>query len=404
MAYNPKTIIWEKRDKADEFKEKKRILIVGPASPSTGGIPSYIDDLLTSQLKDHFLLGLLDPLRVKKRIHKQESHFSLKELKASFEVLRVFLHVMRNFDPSLVHIHTSSYWGFYEKATLLAIAKTIFKKKVIMHVHGGEFDLFYRRSLCKALIEMITIWADRSLIVSKELKKSVGFDHMVHVDNSVKFDDRVLTTNKEQLREKYGIAKEKTVFLSVALLQERKGIHKTLEVFRNIHATRKDFIFIVAGEGPERENIIHFVETNRLSNNVKIYDYIFGQEKEEIFLLSDVFISNSMVESFGISILEAVSHCLFLVTTPVGIASSAANVFHGGNSIIVPIHDNEELERAILRVLDNKIDINAIAKKNFYDLKSRYDVEPVSRKISIIYEDVLGIRKSNEACKRIILQ
>lgn len=32
--------------------KKKRILVVAPASPSKGGVPSYIDELLSYQLKD----------------------------------------------------------------------------------------------------------------------------------------------------------------------------------------------------------------------------------------------------------------------------------------------------------------------------------------------------------------
>ncbi len=169
MNYEPKEILFENELWLKKYDGRQRVLIVGPASPSTGGIPSYIDDLLLSQLRNRFLLGVLDPLRVKSRFKKQRSHFSLKEVKLSLRVLKTFIKVIRKFDPALVHIHTSSYWGFYEKAALLGIAKTVFNKKVILHVHGGEFDLFYRKSPWKKFIDRIIRWADKTLIVIEKV-------------------------------------------------------------------------------------------------------------------------------------------------------------------------------------------------------------------------------------------
>ena len=37
-----------------KYSDKQRVLIVDPASPSTGGISSYIDDLLSSKLSEKF--------------------------------------------------------------------------------------------------------------------------------------------------------------------------------------------------------------------------------------------------------------------------------------------------------------------------------------------------------------
>ncbi len=221
---------------------------------------------------------------------------------------------------------------------------------------------------------------------------------MAAVDNSTRFDDRVLTMDKGILRDKYGISKERTVFLSVAILEKRKCIYETLEVFNNILAYRNDLVFIIAGQGPEKEKIFQFGNRHNLNNNVKIYDYIDGQTKEEIFLLSDVFILNSSSESFGITLLEAVSRGLFVITTPVGIASDAEKVFNSENCIVVPIRNNEALRNAILAILNKEIDTEMVRRKNYFDFKRRFDVAPVFDKIVTIYRDMLdnGIKITSE--------
>lgn len=391
MTYDPKTIIWERIEGPKEFERKSRILIVSPASPSTGGIPSYVDELVSSELREQFLLGLLNPLLIKKRSTIiQQSHFSIKEVIAALKVIATFIRTLRKYDPALVHIHTSSWWGFYEKAIILLIAKRIFKKRAILHIHGGGFYDFYKTAFSKKLVKWLLEQADKTLIVSKEIKEKLGLKESIAVDNCVRFNDTGLSISKSLLREKYEIPKEKTVFLSAALFQKIKGIDGTLVAFREIHRNREDFYFIIAGEGPEKSNIIGFVESNELTKNVRVMDYITGQEKEDIFLLADVFILNSTIEGLPVTQLESISYGLFLVTTPVGIASDAEGVLNDGNCIRVPIHDKEALKKAILLVLDRKIDIENITKKNFYNFKDRFDVVPVFMKMRQIYEEVLG--------------
>ncbi len=51
----------------NQLIDMPRVLIVGPARPSTAGIASYIDDLLSPRMRERFELRLLDPLVVKRR-------------------------------------------------------------------------------------------------------------------------------------------------------------------------------------------------------------------------------------------------------------------------------------------------------------------------------------------------
>ncbi len=390
MSYDPRKILFDHGLWLKKHNHKQKVLIVGPASPSTGGISSYLDDLLSSKLRDQFLLGLFDPLAVKKRFKKQESHFSLKEVKASLRVLRTFIKAIREFDPAMVHIHTSSHWGFYEKAIIMLIAKFIFKKKTILHIHGGEFGIFYKKAIPKNLMNWLIKEVNKTLIVSKMIKEELGLSKLILVDNCDRFESKVLSVDKLLLRQKYDIPKRKTVFLSAALLQRIKGIGDTLIAFRDIYKRREDFYFIIAGEGPEKDNIIDFVESNNLYKNVKVMDFITDREKDDIFMLADVFILQSTVESFGISLVEAISHGLFVITTPVGIASDAENVFNDRNCIRVPIKSTKKLQKAILKVLDKKVDIEKVMAKNFYDFKARFDVGPVFENMKMIYEEVLN--------------
>ncbi len=369
---------------------KPKVLMVGPASPSTGGIPSYLDELLASHLKDHFQLELFDPLILKKRPAKQKSHLSFRDLVAGIRVIGRYIKILRRCDPRIVHIHTSSYWGFYEKAVLLFIAKYIFSKRTVFHIHGGEFDRFYSQSPMKKAIEGIIRSADKALIVSKPIREILGSLNLTVVDNCTYFDDSWMRSDKSGLRKKYGIDSNKTVFISLVIFEKRKGIFETLESFKRIVDRRNDFVYLIAGEGPELSKMRAFVKENGLYENVKIFDFVSGQKKKDLLLLADIFILNSSHESFAMSLIEAVSNGLFVITTPVGIASKSENVFNDTNCIHVPIKDIASLKEVILKVLNKEVDTDKIRVKSFYDFKSRFDVSPVCEKMRLIYEDVLN--------------
>ena len=390
-AYNPKTIIWEKGCNLKEHEMKQRIMVIGPGSPFKGGMANYTENLLSSELKSRYLLGHFDPLEIKNRNYNKKSHLSLKELSAAFRVIKTLIRAIRKFNPDLVHIHSSSYWGYYEKALMLLIVKIIFKKKVLLQIHGGEFDVFYQKSFFKTFIDRTIQYADKTLIVSKMFKEILCNDHISVVDGATRFDDRVLTVEKESLRDKYGIPKEKKVFLSIAMLEKRKHVYETLEAFKDVLECRSDFVFIIAGQGPDEERIRQFVNRHNLNNNVRFLDYIEGIEKEETLLLSDVFIFNSSNDSFGITLLEAVSHCLFVISTPVGIASDDDKVFNNENCIIIPINNNQALRNSIIAILDDTVDTDKIIRNNYFNFKKRFDNIPVFYNISTIYRHMLDI-------------
>ena len=66
----------------------------------------------------------------------------------------------------IVHIHTASYNSFWRSALYVRFAR-LFKKKVILHIHGGDFKNFYNESkekvsaildMCDCLITLSSSW------------------------------------------------------------------------------------------------------------------------------------------------------------------------------------------------------------------------------------------------------
>jgi glycosyltransferase involved in cell wall biosynthesis len=72
----------------------------------------------------------------------------------------------------IVHIHSASYRSFHRKYLFFIIAKKIFRKRVIFHVHGAVFHLFYNKAnkRLKKKIRYLIEGADLVICLSQEWK------------------------------------------------------------------------------------------------------------------------------------------------------------------------------------------------------------------------------------------
>ena len=108
-------------------------------------------------------------------------------------------------------------------------------------------------------------------------------------------------------------------------------------------------ILILAGNGPEKENLEQAIIEKKLEKNVKLIGYVTNlQEYQHI---SDIAISCSKREGLPLNIVEAM-----LSGTPVVATMNRGHrelIQDGVNGFIIEINDNQELKNRILNLLDD---------------------------------------------------
>jgi glycosyltransferase involved in cell wall biosynthesis/predicted SAM-dependent methyltransferase len=100
----------------------------------------------------------------------------------------------------------------------------------------------------------------------------------------------------------------KCVLLSLGRLVERKGVHWFIE--NVVTELPNNFVYLVAGDGPNRNKIYHQIKELKLENKVYLLGEVSGPIKESLFTHSDLFIQPNIPikgdpEGFGITQLEA---------------------------------------------------------------------------------------------------
>jgi glycosyltransferase involved in cell wall biosynthesis len=171
------------------------------------------------------------------------------------------------------------------------------------------------------------------------------------------------------------------VFGTIARLDKIKGhiyILKALKRLKNDGIKLPVFIFV--GNGPERENLEHFIRDNSLSNIKFVGETLnIGQYLKQI----DVFVLPSLSEGLGIAIIEA------LVAKKLVIASNVDGIKelikHNNTGILVELKNSDDLYRSIKWVLENKNEALKLRTRSFEWINNNrhlFDIRDVSKKYS----------------------
>lgn len=139
--------------------------------------------------------------------------------------------------------------------------------------------------------------------------KKLGFKNkIINIPNSIKIP-------KVNLKIKFKIKKKKRI-LFLNRIHEKKGISELLNAWKHIHNKYLDWELVICGfdENGYKDKMI------KLSNDLKLNrvvwkDFVMGKDKDKLFRSSDLFVLLSHSENFGLSIAEALSFGLPVITT-----------------------------------------------------------------------------------------
>jgi len=224
-------------------------------------------------------------------------------------LLKAFRYAPRKY--RIVHIHTASYSDFFRNIPFVLLFK-LMGKKVLLHIHGGEFEKFHAAN--KRTVNFVCRKTDALATVSTYFVKFLQREHLNrHVEL---LHNSIAPTNTSHQR---GCHPSNTLFLSYfGAIDNLKGVFDVIEAV----ALCKKWLdrkieFHIGGKG-DTDRMNAMIERLGLQGIV-IYDGWLG-EKEKTTLLekSDIFLQPSVFESFGISILEALGHGVPVITTAVG--------------------------------------------------------------------------------------
>lgn len=165
------------------------------------------------------------------------------------------------------------------------------------------------------------------------------------------------------------------VLCSVSRLIARKGI--AWFVAEVMPLLPENYLYVVAGDGPERAAIVAAVAQHKLANRVAVVGRISEDDKHALFELANLYVMPNLpvpgdAEGFGISIIEAGARGLACVAARVeGIPDA---VVEGRSGTLVPANDARAFAAAIRGADFSRAEVSKAVREH-YDwkiLRERY--------------------------------
>lgn len=206
-------------------------------------------------------------------------------------------------------------------APLGVILKFFLRRPVVMSVHG--LDVTYKSGLYQRIARFSFPRIDRIVVGSgqtmAELEARFPGLNPARVtygvrDNFYAASDR--QSFRQQLAQELGVdakaLQDKTVLVTTGRLVTRKGVAWFVDNVMPKLTKRADVLYLVAGNGPDKERIESLVSEHKLDSSVRLLGYISDDMRNLLYNAADFFVMPNIpvpgdMEGFGLVALEAAS-------------------------------------------------------------------------------------------------
>ena len=153
--------------------------------------------------------------------------------------------------------------------------------------------------------------------------------------------------NRHEARERLGLPADAFVVSLVARLSQEKGIDTLIGAVARLDQRDPAPWLVICGEGDQRASLEPIAE-QRLGDRARFLGWLDDEMVDHVYEASDVFVLPSRMEGWPLTLMEAASHGVPSIGTPVGGVPEL--VLDGRTGLLVPPGDEADLASAIDRL------------------------------------------------------
>jgi len=377
--------------------QKLRILFIGPTPPPYHGVTVMNKILLNSRFCDVFNVDVIET-NYSNKITDLNS-LSLEKISKLFSHIQLSIQNLSNNNYDFICYPINFTRNALLRDFILLSVIKLFPYKIIYYTHGNNLPGFIQNEnpLIKMVIRKAIRYAKGAIVVGENLRFNYkGFlpdELVVPVHHGM--ESFVNKPNARQVSDEIRV-----LYLSNLVLT--KGFFVLIQAISEVIKHVQNIKFIFAGEwenSQTKEMVIGYIEENNLSEFIEFKGRVIGDDKEQIYFDSDIFVFPTFypLETFGIVNLEAMQAGLPIITTGRGAIPEV--IEEGKNGFIVPEQNPEAIADKIILLAKNKALRENIKNNNFKRFKDFYTKEKYAQRMidAFFYFDKKLNRKNQTA-------
>lgn len=212
--------------------------------------------------------------------------------------------------------------------------------------------------------------------------------------NTAKFAEIRLKADRAAVRRKYGLSEDRLLILTVGRYHPKKGFDEIPEIAKILAGKNIAFNWAVVGKNcgqiaakfPECQSL----GIKTIENFAKSGGDVFSlpsAELMELYCAADIFVLPTLIETFGMVLVEAMAAGLPIVTTD---APGVRDVIDDGtNGLKVPVKNPGAVADMVCFLVKNSELSRKLSDNSIRQSKDLYDWEMVTGKYIALYDKIL---------------
>lgn len=303
--------------------------------------------------------------------------------------------IIRNHNVSLIHANLGI-------STFLSLSASIFPPRVPVictrHITNDRYTEIGNKLLYigyKNMYHAMNLSLKRIIFPSLSTKISVekreggvGNRGLV-IPNGINVPNfKMPPVRRYEFRKAYDIAESDFLVACISRLSDEKRVDTLINAAAIIVRSNPNVRFIVAGEGPSRNILNNMLAKNKLEKSFIMPGYL--AEVSSLLCASDIYVHCCPIESFGLSVLEAMA-----AGTPVVCARGGGPleiIDEGLNGLFFEPGNADELAEKIIELKNNVLS-REILKTNASIKVEEFDESVIATMHQSVYDEVLGSKQ-----------
>ena len=303
---------------------------------------------------------------------------------------------------AFMHSLTSSFHSIFQDYDIIhyhGLGPTIFcwlprflRGKVVVTVHGLDWQRGKWGSFAKVFLKFTERTAiyipDETIVVSraqKEYFESKYGRECIYIPNGVNIPKRRLLSGI--IKEKYGLNGE-DYLLWMGRLTPEKRVDWLIKAFKKIKSKAPSLKLVIAGGSSATDEYVRRLkELARDDEQIIFTGYVVGQEKEELFSNTLLFVLPSYLEGLPIVLLEAMSYRLTCLVSD--ISPHKEIISEGMDGFLFRSHDFYDFVKKLEELLQNHERLRDIGEKARRKVEKEYNWDEVVRKTEGVYKNLV---------------
>lgn len=350
-----------------------KILVVGPSpTRSKGGMATVIEEIeKDKKLNEQFDIDVYESFI--------DGNKALRFFFSIYAFVKFCL-TKRNYD--LYHVHVASRGSTFRKGYYVDIIKR-WNKKVILHVHGAQYLVFYDEITKKKQKRVVEILKKSDMVIALSQDWKDKFDERFGLTNCCVLENGI---DMERLAPAVcEPALHQNAFVTLGRLGQRKGTYDLVDAIDIVRKTVPNIKCYLAGDG-DVEKVRELVKTRRLEKNIEVIGWADFDKKLELLSSVSTVVLPSYNEGLPMSILEGMACGKAIISTTVG---AIPEVVKKENGILVQPGDISALRDALCKYCMNLEEVERIGRANINLIKSNYSMNVMHQKLAMYYNDVM---------------